>query len=105
VERRRVNDLAAMRERYDRQIAETQTMQLKTTSDLVSAQLDKVTASLSGTLNRAAGNIAATLVTLNERLVKLEQFRYETSGMSSLSDPVMTQIAADVVALKVAAKA
>jgi hypothetical protein len=101
-ERRRINDLALLKKDYDKAISETQTGQMKTTSDLVSTQLDKVTTSLSDTINKTADNIAATLATMDKRLASVEQFRYETGGKTSVSDPVMTQIASDIAALKMA---
>lgn len=101
-ERRRVDNLADLKKDYDKQISETQTGQMKTTSDLVSTQLDKVTTSLSDTINKTADNIAATLATMDKRLAGVEQFRYETGGKTSVSDPVMTQIASDIAALKMA---
>jgi len=101
-ERRRVDDLAALKKDYDKQISETQTGQMKTTSDLVSTQLDKVTTSLSDTINKTSDNIGATLATMNERLAKVEQFRYEMGGRAAVSDPAMTQIANDLSQLKLA---
>jgi hypothetical protein len=99
-ERRRVDNLADLKKDYDKQISETQTGQMKTTSDLVSTQLDKVTTSLSDTINKTADNIAATLATMDKRLAGVEQFRYETGGRTSVSDPAMSQIASDLAALK-----
>ena len=99
-ERRRVDDLAVLKKDYDNQIAETQRGQMKTTSDLVSTQLDKVTTSLSETINKTSDNIGATLATMNERLAKVEQFRYEMGGRAAVSDPAMTQIANDLAQLK-----
>jgi hypothetical protein len=66
----------------------------------VSTQLDKVTTSLSDTINKTADNIAAVLATMDKRVSAVEQFRYETGGRSSVSDPAMQQIAADLKALK-----
>lgn len=99
-ERRRLNDLAELKKDYDKQISETQTGQMKTTSDLVSTQLDKVTTSLSDTINKTADNIAAVLATMDKRVSAVEQFRYETGGRSSVSDPAMQQIAADLKELR-----
>ncbi len=99
-ERRRIDDLALLKKDYDKAISETQTGQMKTTSDLVSTQLDKVTTSLSDTINKTADNIAATLATMDKRLAGVEQFRYESGGKTSVSDPAMTRIAADIAELK-----
>ena len=99
-ERRRLDDLAEQKKDYDKQISETQTGQMKTTSDLVSTQLDKVTNSLGDTINKTADNIAATLQTMDKRIAAVEQFRYETGGRSSVNDPAMQQIAADLKELK-----
>lgn len=101
-ERRRIDDLALLKKDYDKAISETQTGQMKTTSDLVSTQLDKVTTSLSDTINKTADNIAATLATMDKRLAGVEQFRYETGGRASVSDPVLVQVANDLAALKIA---
>jgi hypothetical protein len=94
--------LASMKERYDKQISETQTTQLKTTSDLVSATQTKMEGSLSTSINKAVENITAQFNTMNERLSRVEQFRYETGGRSSVSDPAMAQIASDLKALNAA---
>jgi hypothetical protein len=99
-ERRRLDDLAEQKKDYDKQISETQTGQMKTTSDLVSTQLDKVTSSLSDTINKMSDNFASMLQTVDKRLSAVEQFRYETGGRSSVSDPAMQQIAADIKELK-----
>lgn len=102
-ERRRIDDLALLKKDYDKAISETQTGQMKTTSDLVSTQLDKVTTSLSDTINKTADNIAATLATMDKRLAGVEQFRYETGGRASATDPALTQVLADITALKLGA--
>ena len=101
-ERRRIDDLAALKKDYDKQISETQTGQMKTTSDLVSTQLDKVTTSLSDTINKTADNISAMLATMDGRVAKVEQFRYEMGGRAAVADPAMAQIASDLSALKLA---
>jgi len=101
-ERRRVDDLAALRKDYDKQISETQREQMKTTSDLVSTQLDKVTTSLSETINKTSDNIVATLATMNARIAEVEKFRYDMGGRAAVSDPAMTQIANDLSQLKLA---
>jgi flagellin-like hook-associated protein FlgL len=79
-ERRRVDDLAAMKDRYDKQISETQTTQLKTTSDLVSATQNKMEGALSETISKEGLNTKAMLETLDKRMAAVEQFRYETGG-------------------------
>lgn len=101
-ERRRVDDLAALKKDYDKQISETQREQMKTTSDLVSTQLDKVTTSLSETINKTSDNIVATLATMNSRLAEVEKFRYDMGGRAAVSDPAMAQIANDLSQLKLA---
>ena len=101
-EQRRVDGLAAQKKDYDNKIGETQTGQMKTTSDLVSTQLDKVTTSLSDTINKTADNITAALAMMNERLAKVEQFRYETGGKTSMTDPAMAGVLADIAGLKIA---
>ena len=102
-DRRRLYDLAEQKKEYDKQISETQTGQMKTTSDLVSTQLDKVTSSLSDTINKTSDNITATLQTMDKRLSAVEQFRYETGGRSSVQDPAVQQIAADLKDLRASA--
>jgi hypothetical protein len=99
-ERRRVDNLADQKKEFDQQNSEIQRNQMKTTSDLVSTQLDKITDSLSDTINKMGDNFAATLSTFDKRLSGVEQFRYETGGRSSVSDPAMLQIAADLKELR-----
>jgi hypothetical protein len=101
-EQRRVDGLAAQKKDYDNKIGETQTGQMKTTSDLVSTQLDKVTTSLSDSINKAVDNITASIVMLSDRLAKVEQFRYETGGKTSMTDPAMAGVLADIAGLKTA---
>ena len=75
-ETRRINDLEVQRVRYETQMGDVLTVQVKTTSDLISAQLDKTTTSL--------GNLITTAVnSLNDRIALLERFRYEVGGMTT----------------------
>jgi hypothetical protein len=101
-EQLRVDGLAVQKKDYDNKIGDSQTVQMKTTSDLVSTQLDKVTKSLSDTINKTADNIKGAFEMMNERLSKVEQFRYETGGKTSMADPAMVGVLADIAALKIA---
>ena len=95
-ETRRVNDLAQMKKEYDKQIGESQTVQLKTTSDLVSTQLDKVTSTLANQIREAATTQYNLMTTQSERIAKLEQFRYELGGRSSVADPAIAAALLDM---------
>lgn len=86
-ESKRLAELAAQKERYDRQIFDIQTVQVKTTSDLISAQLTKETASLANQINAATVQNQGLISTLSERIGKLEQARWEVSGRASVADP------------------
>src|ERR1700722_19359345 len=77
---KRLAELAAQKDRYDRQIFDIQTVQVKTTSDLISAQLSKETGSLSNQINAATVQTQGLIQTLSGRIDKLEQARYETAG-------------------------
>ena len=79
--------LAAQKERFDKQISDTQTTQLKTTSDLVSATQTKMENSISDSMDKNSSNTAEMLRTIDKRLSAIEQFRYETGGRSSVADP------------------
>jgi hypothetical protein len=89
-EAKRLAELAAQKDRYDRQIFDIQTVQVKTTSDLISAQLSKETASLANQINAATVQNQGLILTLSERIGKLEQARWEVSGRSSVSDPAIS---------------
>jgi hypothetical protein len=64
-ESQRLDQLAALRDRYEARIADMLSSATETNSPLVSAQLVQIQS------------------TFNERLRELEQFRYESSGKSS----------------------
>jgi hypothetical protein len=83
----RQRDLATLKQQYDSQISNIVTVQTKTTSDLIATQLDKVTASLSNQITASSLQQNGLLVTLSERIGKLEQARWEVSGKTSVSDP------------------
>lgn len=83
----RLSELAAQKDRYDRQIFDIQTVQVKTTSDLISAQLSKETGSLSNQINAATVQTQGLIQTISSRIDKLEQARYETAGRASVQDP------------------
>jgi hypothetical protein len=83
----RLSELASQKDRYDRQIFDIQTVQVKTTSDLISAQLSKETGSLSNQINAATVQTQGLIQTISSRIDKLEQARYETAGRASVQDP------------------
>jgi hypothetical protein len=68
-ESKRIDQLASLRQVYETRIAEMLAVSVKSTSDLVSTQLVQIQA------------------TFNDRVSKLEQFRWESGGKSSVSDP------------------
>lgn len=88
-EAQRLDDLAAMKERYERILSDQQASQMKITSDLVSAQLGKVTDSLSAQISEAGVQQAGLIRNVAERVGKLEQFRWEIGGKSSVADPAI----------------
>jgi hypothetical protein len=74
-EARRVDDMEAQRVRFETQMSTVLNTQVKTTSDLISAQLEKTTTNL--------GSLITTATTaLTERISQLEQFRYAAGGMA-----------------------
>jgi hypothetical protein len=83
-ESRRQDDLAALRLMYDSKMSDVLTVQVKTTSDLISTQLDKVTSAL-GT------QITTSVNSLLDRINQLERFRWEVGGKTSVQDPAMSQ--------------
>jgi hypothetical protein len=87
----RLSELASQKSTYDRQIFDIQTVQVKTTSDLISAQLSKETASLANQINAATVQNQGLISTLSERIGKLEQERWTVSGRSSVADPAMSE--------------
>lgn len=90
-ETRRLDDLAQLRQQYEVRAADSLALQVKTTSDLISTQLDKVTNSLSQQIRD--GNEGFTMQlrgavdTLGARLTDLEKFRWEVGGKTSVTDP------------------
>jgi hypothetical protein len=93
----------ALKERYDEKIFNIQTVQVKTTSDLISAQLAKETQSLANRQDAASVQQQSLIATLSDRIGKLEQERWTVSGKSSVSDPAtsdaITKMAASIQAL------
>lgn len=100
---KRLLELATQKDRYDRQIFDIQTVQVKTTSDLISAQLSKETGSLSNQINAATVQTQGLILTLSGRIDKLEQARYEGAGRASVQDPAtaaaLTQMAHSIQTL------
>ena len=90
-ETRRIDDLAALRLQYDTQISQSRDTQVKTTSDLISKALDKVTDSLSQQINTAtkgfSDQVASLMAALSPRLADLERFRWESGGQAAERDP------------------
>lgn len=95
---KRLSELASQKDRYDRQIFDIQTVQVKTTSDLISAQLSKETGSLSNQINAATVQTQGLIQTLSGRIDKLEQSRYETAGRASVQDPATSETLAKITA-------
>jgi hypothetical protein len=82
---------ASMKERYDDKIFNIQTVQVKTTSDLISAQLSKETGSLSNQITASAAQTQMTMNIISGRVDKLEQQRWEVAGRQSVSDPATSE--------------
>lgn len=82
---------SAMKERYDNKIFDIQTTQVKTTSDLISAQLSKETGSLSNQITAASAQTQMTMNIISGRVDKLEQQRWEVAGRQSVSDPATAE--------------
>ena len=72
-ESKRIDQLAGLRQVYETRIAEMLAVSVKSTSDLVSTQLVQIQA------------------TFNDRVSKLEQFRWESGGKSSVYDPQIAE--------------
>jgi hypothetical protein len=81
-ESRRIDDMAGLRVMYEAQISQVLTVQVKTTSELISTQLDKVTTAL-------GLQITSSVNSLLERIGQLERFRWEVGGKTSVQDPAM----------------
>jgi len=81
-ESRRIDDLAALRLQYDTQVSENLRIQVKTTSELISTQLDKVTNSLGAQITALtatfSSQIATGITALGDRIADLEKFRWES---------------------------
>jgi len=85
-ESRRIDQLAELRMVYEKRIADMLNESVRSTSALVSTQLVQIQA------------------TFNDRVSKLEEFRWSSSGRSSVSDPALAnaleQLGANIAALK-----
>ncbi len=94
-ETRRLDQLAALRLVYDTQASENLRVQVKTTSDLISTQLDKVTDSLGTQIASAStafsGQLFAMRDTINTQISDLNRFRWESGGKTSVSDPATSE--------------
>jgi hypothetical protein len=84
-ETKRIDQLAALRQDYQKTIADMLSESVRSTSNLVSTQLVQIQA------------------TFNERVSKLEEFRWQSAGKSSVADPAladsMAQMSAAISAL------
>ena len=85
-ESKRLDQLAELRRQYDVRIADMLRTSVESTSNLVSTQLVQIQQ------------------TFNDRVAKLEQFRWESGGKTSVSDPALAlaleKMAATVVSNK-----
>lgn len=105
-EQRRIDGMARIREMYDAAAADVLKVNVKTTSDNLAAQLVKETASLGSRIGELSTSFAnqlsamqASLLlqinsqnsTLSPRISELEQFRWQSSGKSSVSDPQVSE--------------
>lgn len=79
-ESRRVDQLASLRQTYETRIADMLRTSVESTSTLVSTQLVSIQN------------------TFNDRVAKLEQFRYESSGRTSVADPALADAMAKMAA-------
>lgn len=70
-EMKRISELATLRQAYDSRIADMLRTSVESTSSLVSTQLVQIQN------------------TFNDRVAKLEQFRWESGGKTSVSDPAI----------------
>ncbi len=84
-ETKRIEDLAALRSQYEAQISGILREEVKSTSLLLSTQLDRLT------------NV------LNERISPLERFRYEVGGKSTGQSQVVAWAVAGITILIAAA--
>jgi hypothetical protein len=89
-ESRRLDDLAELRVQYEARISEVLTVQVKTTSELISTQLDKVTTAL-------GLQITSSVNSLLERIGQLERFRWEVGGKTSVQDPALSATLSQMV--------
>ena len=94
-ETRRLDELAQLRFQYDTRIAENLRVEVKTTSELISAQLVKETTSLSSQIAVATlaltNQITMSTNVLSTRVSALEQFRWEIGGKTSVTDPATAE--------------
>lgn len=104
-EKRRVDDLAALRLTYDTRIAENLRVEVKTASEIISTQLIKEISYLSSQITVAATNFATQIASLNAtfttqlsalrtdlspRIDRLEQAQLTSAGRASVADPAMS---------------
>jgi len=86
-ESKRIDQLASLRLTYDARIADMLRTSVESTSSLVSTQLVQIQN------------------TFNDRVAKLEQFRWESGGKTSVSDPAIADALGKMSASIVANKA
>jgi hypothetical protein len=86
-----MDKFADAKERNDDKIFLIQKEAVKTTSDLISAQLAKETGALSNQITASAAQTQLTMNTVSSRVDKLEQQRWEVAGRQSVSDPATAE--------------
>ncbi len=72
-ELKRVDEISEVRETYEKRIADMLAESVRSTSTLVSSQLVQIQA------------------TFNDRVSKLEEFRWSSAGRSSVADPALSE--------------
>lgn len=99
-ETRRLDDLANLRQQYDVRVADSLALQVKTTSDLISTQLDKVTNSLSQQIRDGNESFSIQLKNISDglgaRIYDLEKSRWEVGGRASVADPATASALAEM---------
>lgn len=83
--------IAALKLGADKQMSDVLTVQVKTTSELISKQLEKETKSLSDQIGAQATQQQALLSTLSDRIGRLEQVSWTAGGKTSVSDPATAE--------------
>jgi hypothetical protein len=105
-ETRRVDDLATLRNEYDRRIAESLHREALRERDHLGTELAKETTTLRGLIEALGKNFATQLTTQREQfttqlntlrnevvpaVAELNRFRYESGGKAAVADPAITE--------------